>query len=102
MTNMNAGTPNNYAAAIADLLDKVNTGSVKLPPAKSEAYRTELLSLVTEEVFPITIVAQWLCMKFIRLPFRDGFNRESSIFIPQKNSSATKITSVAAPSIARV
>ena len=54
----------------------------------------QLLSLVVEESFPITVVApwrnkqpltgglvaQWLRMEFTGLAFRDGFNRKSSIF----------------------
>jgi hypothetical protein len=54
----------------------------------------QLLSLVVEEAFPITVVApwrnkqpltgglvaQWLRMEFTGLAFRDGFNRKSSIF----------------------
>lgn len=54
----------------------------------------QLLSLVAEESFPITVVApwrnkqpltgglvaQWLRMEFTGLAFRDGFNRKSSIF----------------------
>lgn len=54
----------------------------------------QLLSLVVEEAFPITVVApwrnkqpltgglvaQWLRMEFTGLAFREGFNRKSSIF----------------------
>ena len=54
----------------------------------------QLLSLVVEASFPITVVApwrnkqaltgglvaQWLRMEFTGLAFRDGFNRKSSIF----------------------
>jgi hypothetical protein len=54
----------------------------------------QLVSLVVEEAFPITVVApwrnkqpltgglvaQWLRMEFTGLAFRDGFNRKSSIF----------------------
>ena len=54
----------------------------------------QLLSLVVEESFPITVVApwrnkqpltgglvaQWLRMELTGLAFRDGFNRKSSIF----------------------
>lgn len=54
----------------------------------------QLLSLVAEESFPISVVApwrdkqpltgglvaQWLRMEFTGLAFRDGFNRKSSIF----------------------
>jgi hypothetical protein len=54
----------------------------------------QLLNLVAEESFPITVVApwrktqpltgglvaQWLRMEFTGLAFRDGFNRKSSIF----------------------
>ena len=54
----------------------------------------QLLSLVAEESFPITVVApwrnkqpltgglvaQWLRMEFTGLAFRDAFNRKSSIF----------------------
>ena len=54
----------------------------------------QLLSLVVEDAFPITVVApwrhnqpltgglvaQWLRMEFTGLAFRDGFNRKSSIF----------------------
>jgi hypothetical protein len=54
----------------------------------------QLLSLVAEESFPITVVApwrdkqpltgglvaQWLRMEFTGLAFRDGFNPKSSIF----------------------
>ncbi|EQD53047.1 transposase IS4 family protein, partial [mine drainage metagenome] len=62
---------------------------------RSTAYTlVQLLSLVAEESFPMTVVApwrngqpltgglvaQWLRMEFTGVAFRDGFNRKSSIF----------------------